>query len=162
MTDENPFVKITGSEKKPAKIIRNRWSNFLFTVNVNKRFEDIENDEFKRLEDKLIKTAEYMCDQLNILNYTDIVTTEHSREDGIKYIKKIETMGQTEVGPKTGCLHMHGMVRFHHKTKIRLNRDKINKLFNDRMGSDCYLNIQGSSDTSVDFENYIRKYNSKV
>ena len=149
-------------EKKITK--RYRWSNFLITINTNLRFDIPDGPEYLNLEQRLVDTFSYIIDSNNIWNYLLL------REKGVNKpfpnnpefiestFKEVETSGRCEVAPQTKCLHLHGFMRFKHRTTIQLNHSLMEKDLKEKIGIPIYLNFKGTGDANLNFENYINKY----
>lgn len=163
MADTNPFTSDAFCKRNAPRIIRNRWSNFFITVNTNKRFNPetlATNKEYLDLEQRLVEAFKILRSQENIWDY--VTFKDHPRDEAINLTKSVTSMGRTEVGFEKKCLHIHGLIRFFHKTKLLLDIPKINKFFNQQLGISCYVNVRGSRDNTVDIENYINKYHTAI
>jgi hypothetical protein len=94
--------------------------------NTNKPFTDIESEEFKELEDRLVSSFNKVVgneENQNIYNY--VVFKEH--DAGTHNIRKFKCSGASEIGNKQHRLHFHVILAFFHNILIKINYEKIKK-----------------------------------
>jgi hypothetical protein len=153
------YSNITESEEvvKAKAARRNKWSVFHYMFNTNKPFTDIESEEFKELEDRLVSGFNKVVgneENQNIYNY--VVFKEH--DAGTHNIRKFKCSGASEIGNEQHRLHFHVILAFFHNTLIKINYEKIKKDMEKACGIPLAVWYKVYSKADFNVQNYIMKY----
>ena len=142
------------TKKKPTKKPL-RYSNWFITINTNKAFKE-KNDAYKKFVTKFYKCLKDMFTSPGIHQYVRIT------KEGVDYnhsvINNIDGEWRIERGKKKFMIHMHGMIKIHHRTNVHLEYLKMKaKIINDMglEGVHFDAKLYKSADDCID--KYIRK-----
>ena len=118
---------MTGKARKAKKMNK---SNFFLTINTQKGYpkhkrEHLENDA--EMVNELMQ--EMLNDLGSIVKFKDPTHTWSSQ-----YIKSVNSNYACEVGEIYSKLHVHAAICVSHTSSIQLDRKKIEKLFEERLG----------------------------
>lgn len=106
-------------------------SYFHLIVNTNQR-ANAYSTELDHMCRQLQKVSDPLLRQATVGNYIKFLKPGHSWTD--EYIKKVFTLGRTERGEKYDQVHGHYMICIDHVSSVRLDLDKIHKLFTEGLG----------------------------
>lgn len=113
-------------------------SYFLITINTNIPYNDVPQDLIPKFQDA-IKQIFYTDD-----GFTDIIDDKNNK-DGInpKLIQGIQCTYCIEKGDKQERVHAHIYYQIDHRTKLHINKTRLTKSINDKLGiKSCYINIK--------------------
>lgn len=126
-------------------------SDFAITFNSNKTVKGLTDYQ----ADIIHLLSEYLFDNGGIMDYIVGVDCELNQSDIIsEYIDS-----SFEVGEEYGKIHIHAILQIKHKSKIRIDLDRLRSYINDALGYRCHLNVQSikTGGTVGDWLRYIRK-----
>lgn len=130
--------------KEPAvrkKITKRlKHSNFIITINTNKKV-GVHSKEAEELAERLEIIGEEVLKELNA-NGFGFKYLDGQGSWTPQWIKSVETEGTTEIGPKTGFLHLHMMVLLEHWTKVQVDTKELKEYFSEAWGSPVYVNVE--------------------
>jgi len=135
-----------------------RHSNFLVTVNLNKRYSprmSLSNyvaieDSFAAALEKLGRDPEAAVSIFKSLRHDNL----------LEKILKIDFTGGIEVSPGRKLIHAHFVIMTEHKTKIQVDYDKVKSYFLQEMGeiaSNVYVNVKLLPGSNESVLRYVQK-----
>src|SRR5690606_18301520 len=89
-----------GTKKKPK---RKYHSNYLITINTQKRFQDTTDPKLGVFHGAVSKILQDTINSHTIMNYIKIIEDQADESK----IVKVKLIGRYELGPVTGTLHFH-------------------------------------------------------
>jgi hypothetical protein len=138
---------------------RKHWNNWYIMINTNKVFTNIECNEFKILENKLVKAFNMIVGNYENQTIFKYIVFKELSEYLTANIYKFKTSDATKVGNNIHRLHFHVLLSFYHNTLIKLDYDKFKRKMKELVSIKLAMlyKIYLSANTNV--ENYINKYN---
>ena len=124
--ETKPKVNIKGGvqdlQKKERKVNpdRIRTSAFFLSVNTNQPYKPNKNDENLQNDSEVFESV--MTDVLNHIDQYIIIPEGDWNDDKIV---STDVEYVIEVGTQKNMLHFHGLIKFRHKTAIKLDYKKI-------------------------------------
>lgn len=122
-----------------------RYSNFMITINSNIDYDKMTDEE----KTKFKNIAKYVFSN-NIQKYVQF------SEDG-KSIYSIEPTYRFEIAPTNNRLHLHGIIKITHNSKIKLDLNQLRKIINASFEQNVHLNVIAKGDETKMWEDYINK-----
>lgn len=156
------FVKtdVNDNKRKPKRK-KKIESNFLITVNTNRRYP-ANSEELKKAKKKLMKIAHEYTELFENGRFVTITGVGEWNSD---YIKKVKTKGAVERGEKFDQLHAHIHIQIKHFTNVRINIPKSKEFFVDKTGLDnLHFHVRyykKEADVSEVLKNYLEKNRKK-
>ena len=129
-----------------------RWSNFLITVNTNKRHQN-KDPEFRAQEKKLRETMDTLLEDANLRR---LIVIDGPGDSYDKSIATINIDGMTEIAPTTSTLHIHVLVSIHHRTKLKLDYEALKRDICAALGP-CYVYNRVYSSAETNVRDYVYK-----
>lgn len=120
----------------------------LFLITINSQIDYDKTTEDQRTSFK--KIAKYVFSN-NIHKYITFIDENH------KDIYKIDSQYRFEIAPTNGRLHLHGIIKISHNSKIKLNLVDLRALLNRAWGQPVHLDVKGSNDNAKMMEAYVNK-----
>lgn len=145
--------QITGEKAKKAPTqAKARWSNFLVTVNTNKRHQN-KDPEFRAQEKQLRDTIDNLLDDANLRKLIVMMKPGDTYDNSIA---TINIDGMTEIAPKTQTLHMHVLISVHHRTTLKLDYEALKREICGALGP-CYVYNRVYSSAETNVRDYVYK-----
>lgn len=99
-----------------------KYSNFYFTINTN-----LSNDALKKNSDGMITKKTFLKGTRkvfdNIERYIKVIVPGDTMED----VESVKVSTHPEIGKAKKLVHMHALVKIKHRTKIRIDYDKMKR-----------------------------------
>lgn len=141
--------------KEEQKVKQLRHSNFFITINTNKRFTGNEED-YEEFIEKFKNSIDNQFTNDNIVNLIKVQNEEHELSE--KYIKNIDIQSAIELGPATGTVHSHILVKIAHYTNVRLEYQHFKETIMKDMGlKNIFMNIKLYRNAGDRLETYLNK-----
>jgi len=155
---------VNTSAKKSYKK-RLRHSNWFITINTNEMFTDLQGGQFAERAQLLQDVWVSIVDNLHdFVTFIDEKTGEPVAEDrwNRENIERVDNEFSVERGPKTKMLHLHAILMIAHRTKLRLNLDKIRRyvrthIFGEEDVRTIHLDARSFADAKMTLRDYINK-----
>lgn len=131
-------------------------SNFLITLNPNKRFPE---EEWSRRGDILRQMGQVIIGE----NLGELITFPKGGEWTERYIQETSTYVRTEVGDKRSGnrLHLHIIVKVVHNSFIRLNMEetvrRCNEWLDENGGEDMHIAYGNVRAGQKDWSDYLKE-----
>ena len=158
------FKEIKKYQSTKKREIKIKTSIFYFTVNSNKstnRLTEDEIDKWKAQQRDLWSNKVYY-----LLTMHPSLENEGIGEYFLVPEDKIININVEiafEVGSQKDRLHLHGIIKVTHTTKLRLNYKLIHTILNELMGEENqYFHSVVRSDDVLNFIEYMLKFDSKI
>ena len=120
-------------------------STFLITVNTQQTSHEINPKDLETV-------MELVHDNItSFLEYRDKMRASS------KYIDSVEVLAScVEIGGEKHRVHNHSVIQLHHRTKVQLRRNKIERVVSEMLGlSGMHINIQFVPDSPQQIEDAI-------
>lgn len=141
--------------KEQQKIKQLRHSNFFITINTNKRYTGNEED-YEEFIEKFKNSIDNQFTNDNIVNLIKVQNEEHELSE--KYIKNIDIQSAIELGPTTGTIHSHILVKIAHYTNVRLEYQYFKEQIMKDMGlKNIFMNVKLYRNANDTLERYLFK-----
>ena len=141
--------------RKWQKKRRNRRSNFFLTINTNQHFNQ-HSQEYEQFNNKFKQSLNDIYNNLG-----DYLKIKEQNDNFDNNVEDVDIKSATEIGSKTGKVHVHVSFNIKHNTLLQLDYDKIKtKIQNDLQLQNIYLNNKVFWNNSATLESYIAKYYS--
>jgi hypothetical protein len=152
-SDDDIPVESTNLIDIKGKVTKDKmsYSNFFITLNTNKD-EQSASSTYKQNFDTAVK---YVFDKHHIKKY--LIDVNHPGSLSYKYVKSITAEYALEVGSSLHRLHCHALVSVSHKTRMKLNLDKVRQLFKAVLGDTIHLDVKVSGGGVKSIQDYITK-----
>lgn len=130
---------ISVKEVKPSGGPKRKFSNFLLTINTNKRPRT--QEEAKPLIDKLRETMQYMLSAEGLKRITRFLLPAEFNKDYIASVKSQFNLeiGETKHGKR---VHSHAIIQYVHTTRLHLNFLEIKKIMIEHGWTGFYMNVK--------------------
>lgn len=129
------------------KKVKSRFTVFLITVNSQHDYYHMTPELKAKFKEGVITLFD---DNESFLSFTKM---------GL--IKDTTSNYQYEIGSLQHRLHVHGIVTYEHTANMKLNLQKIKKLFLD-LGFSIHLDVRASGDPVKAWEAYIKKNSNTI
>lgn len=154
---KNRTALAISSAPLPEKGIRH--SEMLITINPNKTFVSKKSAGFDDMIKKLTILGNFILKKSNLLRMLKFA--EGDLQSNMHLIKEIDPdrTATVEWGSQTHRLHLHITFYIKHKTKIQLDRARIQKVASsllDLDGNTLHINISATG--MPNFKDYVKKY----
>ena len=157
---ELPEIKITDIEfdtnvKPKKKDTQLRRSNFFITINTNQRFNK-HSEEYHKFNTEFKNCIDKLFNKDNIHNVIQLKNKD--AEFTNKSIKSVNIDKVVELGPVSGCVHLHAIISTEQYTPLQLNFSFIVDFVKQQMKlSNVYLNSKIIKDGITSVKDYIKK-----
>lgn len=137
-----------------------RHSEFMITINPNKTFPTPKSAGFQDMIKRLTTMGDFILEDKNLVRLLKFNDDTLTPEKNIKLISQIDPnrLASVEYGSKTHRLHLHISFFIKHKTKLMIDRAKLEKVASSLLDIDkkqLHINIQVSGVPS--FREYVKK-----
>ncbi len=154
-------LAITNKPKSESNL---RHSEFLLTINPQRSFASPKSAGFQDMIKRLTTLGDFILEDKNLIRLLKF-NNDSSTVDNVKLIAQIDKdrVASVEYGSHTHKLHLHVSFFIKHKTKLMVDRAKVEKIASTLLGIDgktLHINIQVSSLPS--FREYVKKNIPKI
>lgn len=123
-----------------------KYSVFMVTINSNVDHDKATDDQ----KESFKKIAKYVFSN-HIQKYITFIDEKH------KDIYSIDSQYRFEIAPTNNRLHLHGIIKISHNSKIKLDIPSLRELINRAWKQSVHLNIKGKGDDTKAWEDYMNK-----
>lgn len=154
-------LAITNKPKSESNL---RHSEFMITINPNKIFATPKSAGFQDMIKRLTTLGDFILEDKNLIRLLKF-NNDSSTADNVKLIAQIDKdrVASVEYGSHTHKLHLHISFFIKHKTKLMVDRAKVEAIASALSGIDkknLHINIQVSGVPS--FREYVQKNIPKI
>ncbi len=123
------------------------WTFFL-TVNTNSQ------DLISEVQMRAV--AEQFFNQIE--NYFRFLNRKFPETNNVSHVDSIDIETAVEKGKKQERVHLHGLIKVRHRTKIQLDLRKIHSFFTEALRlKNIYVNVKYVPDNDISLLKYMRK-----
>lgn len=156
---EPKFTETTTVTNNKVRKPQLRYTNYFLTINTNKRFDQY-SEEYEKYKSLFTQIVDETLNTSTLKNFVLFLEQGEWTEN---YINPGHIQKAIEIGEKSNCLHFHALIKIPHRSKVRINIDKlystfkqkINELFNDT--KDIYYNGKYYYNSSDNLQDYLSK-----
>ena len=158
--NEQPEINLTEIEFDPnvkpkKKDTQLRHSNFFITINTNQRFNK-HSEEYQKFNTEFKNVIDKLFNKDNIHNVIQLKNKD--AEFNNKSIKSVNIDKVVELGPVSGCVHLHAIISTEQYTPLQLNFSFIVDFVKQQMKlSNVYLNSKLIKDGMASVKDYLKK-----
>lgn len=154
-------LAITNQPKNEQSL---KHSSFLITINPNLVQPSPKSPGFQDMVKRLTTLGDFILEDKNLIRILKF-NNDSSIADNVKKIAQVDKdrIASVEYGAHTHKLHLHISFFIKHKTKLMVDRAKIENIASTLLGVDkkiLHINIQVSGVPS--FEEYVKKNIPKI
>lgn len=164
-----------GENMNKSKKSKERYSNFLITINTNQRV--ISDDDFEDFQDRFAQVLEELWNP-DTVGVNEIIVLgkirkvegrfiferdEEMQDNWKKHVISVDSESGIEESPNNKGMHSHTLLEVTHRAAVRVNREAIQEfisnhpLFPELSGKNIYINIALVRGAAKNILQYIRK-----
>lgn len=148
------------TNKNGSKALKH--SNFMITINPNKRVDRLNLDDYEEFKKSFEKCLRAVFEEegfkriFKFYNSKDRTLEFANLDDPIHDLKPIEIIGEIEIGEKEQRLHAHNVILTSHRSSFQIDKHEIIKIFEENGLTGVYVHIDIDKHANFDSNNWIK------